>query len=229
MSRKLASVGLAVATAILYRRFVRPWHERWGATDEEVNASLPGDDLIAEPASQVTRAVSIDAPTEAVWPWVIQMGADRGGFYSYDWLENLFMLDIHSASDIVSHWQSRKVGDLVHADAKGRGGWYVMDVQPNRALVMKMADVRNDRPFIRDEQALMEFTWAFVLHESNDRTARLFVRERVAFRDGLVRFVLSPLALVSFVMTQKMMRGIKERVESSSKQRPRRPTSSSSR
>ena len=213
MSRTPVAVGLAVATGILYRRFLRPWHEQWGATLEEVGTSLPGDDLIAEPASEATRAISIDAPTDAVWPWVVQIGADRGGFYSYDWLENLFGLNIHSANEIVPAWQGRAIGDLVHADAKGSGGWYVLDMQPTRALVMQMADVKHRRPFTRDAGALMEFTWAFVLHEGTDRSTRLLVRERVAFRNAVVRFLMAPIALVSFVMTQKMMRGIKERTE----------------
>jgi hypothetical protein len=118
------------ALAVAYRRGLRPWQERWGATDEELAAPLPGDNLIAEPAGQITRAIEIAAAPEAVWPWVIQIGADRGGFYSYDWLENLFRLGIHSAGEIVPEWQERGLGELVHADAKGSNGWYVMDVQP---------------------------------------------------------------------------------------------------
>lgn len=211
---KPLAAGLAAVAMIVYRRFMRPWHERWGATEEEVNGSLPGDDLIAEPASQITRAITIDAPSDAVWSWVIQLGADRGGFYSYDWLENLFGLGIHSANDIVPGWQWRGVGELVYADAKGRGGWYVIDAQPNRALVLQTADVKNGRPATRSHRAFMEFTWAFVLHEGTGTTTRLLVRERVAFRYELSRFLMSPVGLVSFLMTQKTMRGIKERVES---------------
>ena len=213
-ARKPLAAGLVAAAMIVYRRFVRPWHERWGATEEEINGFLPGDDLIAEPASQVTRAITIDAPSDAVWSWVIQLGADRGGFYSYDWLEDLFGLGIHSANDIVQGWQRRGVGELVYGDAKGRGGWYVMDVQPNRALVLQMADVKNGRPATRSHRAFMEFTWAFVLHEGTDSKTRLLVRERVAFRYELSRFLMTPVGLVSFLMTQKTMRGIKERVES---------------
>jgi hypothetical protein len=213
-ARKSMGPGIAVGVVMIYHRFVRPWHERWGAAPEEVTGSLPGDDLIAEPATQVTRAISIRGPAAVVWPWVIQIGADRGGFYSYDWLENLFGLDIHSANDIGSDWESRAVGDLVYAEAKGRGGWYVMDVQPDRALVLQTADVKNARPATRANGAFMEFTWAFVLHEKTDGTIRLIVRERVALRYQLARFVMAPIALVSFVMTQKMLRGIKRRVES---------------
>ena len=215
MSKKSkALVGLAAGAMIVYRTFVRPWQQRWGATSEEVNGPLLGDDLIAGPASQITRAITIAASPHAVWSWVIQLGADRGGFYSYDWLEDLFRLGIHSANDVVAEWQSRAAGDFVYGDAKGRGGWYVMDVQPNRALVLQTADLKNARPATRSHRAFMEFTWAFVLNEGSNSTTRLLVRERVAFRNGLSRFLVAPVGLVSFVMTQKMMRGIKERAES---------------
>src|SRR5919106_317233 len=144
--RSLAGAAIGMAALVAYRRKVRPWHERWGATDEELSLPLPGDELIAEPAGQTTRGITIDAAPEDVWPWVIQIGADRGGFYSYDWLENLFGLDIHSADEVVPEWQQRAVGDLMHADAKGSGGWYVMEVRPNEALVVKMANLKESRP-----------------------------------------------------------------------------------
>ena len=163
MTRSLYLLAFVGVLATAYRRVLHPWQERWGARDEELIASLPGDDLIAEPAGQVTRAIEIAAPREGVWPWVIQLGADRGGFYSYDWLENLFRLDIHSADRIVPEWQERAVGDLVHADAKGDYGW-VRDGRPAPyALVLKMANVKEGRPFRRDDPPYMEFTWAFVL------------------------------------------------------------------
>src|SRR5262245_61191325 len=80
------TAGLAAAYVFL----VRPWHLRWGATAEEVTETLPGDDLVADPKTQATHAVTIDAPPEAVWPWLVQIGQDRAGFYSYTWLEDLF-------------------------------------------------------------------------------------------------------------------------------------------
>jgi hypothetical protein len=207
------AVWLAVGSTILYRRVLKPWHERWGASDEEVELTLPGDELITDAASQVTRAISIDAPAEDVWPWLIQLGADRGGFYSYDWLEDLFGLGIHSAKDIVPEWQGREVGDLVYGDSKGRGGWYVMDVQPNRALVLQTADLKHARPASCNGGAPMEFTWAFVLSEETHGTTRLLVRERVAFRNDFIRSVIGPVGLVSFFMSQKMMGEIKRRAE----------------
>lgn len=211
MTRSLYLLAFVGVLATAYRRVFHPWQERWGATDEELVASLPGDYLIAEPAGQVTRAIEIAAPPEAVWPWVIQLGADRGGFYSYDWLENLFRLGIHSADRIVPEWQERAGGDLMHADAAGGSGWYVMDVRPPHALVVQMANVKAGRPFRRDEPPFMEFTWAFVLQSHEDGRTRLLVRERVAFGNRLAQVAGSPVGLISFVMTQKMMRGIKTR------------------
>lgn len=213
MTRSLYLLAFVGVLGIAYRRGLHPWQERWGARDEDLIASLQGDDLIAEPAGQVTRAIEIAAAPEAVWPWVIQLGADRGGFYSYDWLENLFRLGIHSADRIVPEWQKRAVGDLVHADAKGNNGWYVSDVRPPHALVLKMANVKEGRPFRRDEPPFMEFTWAFVLEPDGEGRTRLLVRERVAFGKRLAQVAGSPVGLISFVMTQKMMRGIKTRAE----------------
>jgi hypothetical protein len=193
---------------------LRPWHERWGATDDEVGGPLPGDGFTAEPAARVTRAITIDAPPQDVWPWVVQIGADRGGFYSYDALENLFGLDIHSADEVVPEWQHRAVGDLVHADRRGSGGWYVMQVDPGEALVMKMANLETGRPLDRTEPpAFWEFSWAFVVRGQEDGTTRLLIRERAAFGRRLSAFLLSPIGGVSFVMTRKMLLGIKARAE----------------
>ncbi len=176
--------------------------------------ALPGDDLVAEPAEQITRALTIDAEPDAVWPWIVQIGADRGGFYFYEWLENLFGLGIHNSDVLVPAWQHREVGDLVFADAKGSGGWYVMDIQPGRALVLLVGDVRTGRPLRRDEQLRWEFCWSFVLLPLSSGRCRLLVRERTAFGHPLTRALMSPIGIVSFVMTRQMLRGIKRRVES---------------
>ena len=211
--RWIGGAAWTIAALVAYSRFVRPWHERWGATDEEVGMRLPGDDLVADPAEQCTRAITIDAPAGAVWPWVVQIGADRGGFYSYDWLENLFGLGIHSADHVVAEWQRRSVGDLVFANAEGSGGWYAMEVRPNEALVLQVANVAAGRPLRRDEMLRWEFTWTFALVERPDRTTRLIVRERVGFGSRITRLAMAPVGPVSFVMTRPMMRGIKARAE----------------
>lgn len=176
--------------------------------------ALPGDHLVEEPAHQVTRAVTIDAPPASVWPWLIQLGADRGGFYSYDWLENLFRLGIHNAEEVVPAWQHRVVGDVVWADAKRRGGWYVAEVRPEEALVLHMANVAEGRPARRTDRAAFEFVWTFALTPGPTHgTTRLVVRERVAFGRRMARVLMTPMGYVSFVMTRKTLLGIKARAE----------------
>jgi hypothetical protein len=190
------------------------------AEPDERTRTLPGDELIAPPASQTTRAISIDASPADVWSWVIQLGADRGGFYSYDWLENLFGLDIHSASRIVPEWHHREIGELVHANRKGSGGWYVSIATPGEALVLQLANVKAGRPLSRDEGLGWEFTWTFAVFPIDGGGTRLLVRERTAFTRRVTRLVMSPIGLVSFVMTRKMLLGIKQRAEGMALIRP---------
>lgn len=213
MKRVLAAAVTVGAAAAVYRRRVQPWQERWGATDDEVDAVLPGDDLLAEPASQLTRAVTVDVPPTDVWPWVVQLGADRGGFYSYDWLEDLFGLGIHSADRIVTEWQDLAVGDVVAADRRRSGGWYVVALQPEEALVLQVADLKTGRPTNRDEGLGWEFQWTFALRPAPGGRTRLLVRERVAFGSPATRALMTPVGLVSFAMTRRMLLGIKERAE----------------
>ncbi len=215
-TRTLAAAAVVTgASAAAYARWVKPWQERWGATDEEIALPLPGDGLLREPASQVTRAVTIDASREEVWPWIVQMGADRGGFYTYDLLENLFGLGIHSADEIVDRWQDLQVGDVVHADRAGTGGWYVVDLRPNEALVLQVGDLAAGRPLRRDEKLRWEFQWTFAVRDAPGGT-RLLVRERVAFERTITRMLMAPVGLVSFVMTRGMLLGIRSRAEGGS-------------
>lgn len=206
--------GMALATLVgVYHVVIRPWQVRWGATDEEVAARLPGDERIAEPATQVTRAIDVDAPPEAVWPWIVQLGADRGGFYSYDWLEDLFGLGIHSANAVVADWQQLAVGDLVAADARRRGGWYVVDLRPDELLALQVADLRRGRPTSRADRPGWEFLWTFALRPTPGGTTRLVVRERVAVGRRSLRLLLTPVGIVSFVMTRRMLLGLAARAE----------------
>lgn len=213
MRRSLVLSGLGIAATVVGSRLLDPWQRSWGATPEEVAAVLPGDGLTAAPAEQATRATTIAAPPEAVWPWLVQMGADRAGFYSYDWLENLFGLDIHNADSIVDEWQHLATGDIVWADGGLTGGWVVERVVPNEVLVMKVADVRTGRTVSRDRGIGFEFQWTFALRPATDGTTRLVIRERVAYGRRLTRFVMAPVGWVSFVMTRKMLDGIRRRAE----------------
>ena len=102
-----------VAALVGYVGGFRPWTRRWGATAEDVTRSLPGDELVPDPGVTMTRAVTIDAPVAGVWPWLAQIGQDRGGFYSYEWLENLAGCRLRNADRVHPEWQQRDIGDTV--------------------------------------------------------------------------------------------------------------------
>ena len=137
----------------------------WGSTWDEVVRPLPGDDLIANPLYVTTRAITIDAPAAAVWPWLVQLGQDRGGFYTYDWLENLFRLDIHSADEIHPEWQDPTAGeDCITLDPDGAMKMTFAAVHPGRAFVLRSGapgePPQEPGDFFKGE---IEITWAFVL------------------------------------------------------------------
>jgi len=102
----------AASVPVVYALTIRPWHLRWDATDEEFTRPLPGDAVVPD-GIQSTRAITVHAPARAIWPWLVQMGQDRAGFYSFDWLERLAGADIHNADHIIRAWQHLAVGDLM--------------------------------------------------------------------------------------------------------------------
>ena len=213
MKRRAAAAGTAViGSAAAYVLAVRSWQLRLGATDEERGATLDGDDLIADPDLVATRAITVHALADQVWPWIAQLGQGRGGFYSYDALENLVGCDIHSADRVVPEWQDLKVGDQVKLHPEV--GLGVAVVKPGRALVLRGGVPMGAAPPPYD------FTWAFVLQEQPDGTTRLLVRERYAYTQRWAPLLVEPVAVVAFVMSQRMLRGIRDRAE-----RGGRPTS----
>jgi hypothetical protein len=184
----------------------RHWQLRWGATDAELREKLAGDDLIADADLTATRAIDIDCSADRVWPWIAQLGQGRGGFYSYDRLENLLGCDIHSADHVVPEWQNREVGDEVRLAPKV--GLTVAALEPGEALVLSggIALGQSDPPY--------DFTWSFVLQHPPDGSTRLIVREQYAYRRFWARFLVEPTEAVSFFMSKKMLRGIRDRAES---------------
>lgn len=203
----------ALRASAAFRRRLESEHTAWRATPTEARATLPGDDVVHEPAARTTRAITIGAAPDAVWPWLLQIGADRGGFYSYDRLENLFGLGVHSADAVVQEWQGLHAGDVVYATRRRSGGWYVDEVDPGRALVLRLADLHRGRPLRRTDPHGWEFAWAFVLNDRGDGTTRLLVRESVAYGSRTTRWLMVPAGPVSLLMTRRMLRGIKERAE----------------
>ncbi len=198
----VSTIGVAAAVYILV---ARPRQLRWGASARECEASLPGDDLIASPDLVATRAITVRTSAGRVWPWIAQLGQGRGGFYSYDFVENLAGCDIHSADRIVAEWQDIKIGDEIKlAPAVGLE---VAGLEPGRSLVLRGGVPMGNTPPPYD------FTWAWVLRDEPDGTARLLVRERYAYTRPWARFLVEPVEAVSFVMSQKMLRGIRDRAE----------------
>lgn len=197
----IASAGLAAGMAALaYPLFFRRWCLSWGATPAEVSRVLPGDELLPDPDIVATRAVTINAPPDAIWPWLVQMGSGRGGAYTYDWIENLFGLGMHSARQILPEFQDVKVGDEIQL-GPGRPAMRVEVCDPEQALVTRFADGT--------------WVWIFGLFPEDGAT-RLVSRNLIATPDA------SPVARLfntlvmepgSLVMERKMLLGIKERAE----------------
>jgi hypothetical protein len=200
---RLALTGVAGIAA--YALAVRPRLLNWGATGEESGAPLPGDDLIAVSDLTATRAITIRASAGEVWPWIAQLGQGRGGFYSYDLLENLVGCDIHSADRIGPEWQQVAVGDEVRLFPDG--GLKVAALDAGRSLVLRGGVPMGDTPPVFD------FSWAFVLRERPKGETRLLVRERYGYSRPWAPLLVEPTAVISFVMTREMLRGVKHRAE----------------
>jgi hypothetical protein len=201
MAIRVAGGGVAVAAAALCRSKLLAW----GATPGEVADGLPGDEIVVDADMVATRGITIGCPPSEVWPWIAQLGQGRGGWYSYDFLENLVGCDIHSADRIVPVWQQVHVGDEIHLAPNA--GLRVAIVDPGRALVLygSVPVGGNPSPF--------DSTWAFVLREAADGTTRLVVRERYHYRSWWAGLIVEPTEVVSFVMSQKMLRGLRGRAE----------------
>ena len=207
-----------IAACLVFRFALWPWYSRWGATDDEVKRRLPGDERVPHPKLTTTLAVSIRAPAADVWPWVAQIGQERGGLYSYELLENLIGCRIHNADRIMPEWQLT-AGDAVRLGPKGYPLYKVVEVQPNRALVLAGADPKTEQPFEPSDPmpaAYANSTWTFFVDEQAGGATRLISRNQLDyapenFLNRLIwRWMTDP---IGFVMTRKMLLGIKRRAE----------------
>ncbi len=213
-----AAVAIFIFAALLfsYLYIIRPWHLHWGATHLDRIAVLPGDALSPFASAIVTHAVNIDAPAEAVWRWIVQIGQDRAGFYSYSFLENLAGCDMHTAFRIVPEWQQRAIGDTVWFGSPkrfgGRARMIAAVVEPMRSLVLATP---GDWELIRVGKEGLDTTWTFALQRKGVNTARLIVRLRSAANVTLLQRVLNFLFWepAHFVMERKMLLTIKKLAE----------------
>jgi hypothetical protein len=182
----------------------------WGASAEEAAAPLPGDELVPEPAEQMTLAMTVDAPAEEIWAWLVQIGQNRGGMYSYDWLENLIGLHIHSTDEIREEWQHLAVGDHVVVVPKGYRpmpagyAFTVARVGSPRALVLRQAPP--EHPW--------NGVWSFHVIPAGEGRCRLLARSRTERAPHLgLRIATRIGEPVTLVMTRRMLHGIRQRAE----------------
>lgn len=218
VGRDLVVGGGKVVGTLVGAPWLRRSYNRRGATDEELHRSLPGDDLVVSPKLGYTRAITIDAPVEHVWPWLVQFGQGRGGFYSYDTLENLVGCGIHSVDRLLPEHQRLSVGDLIRSGRDNQPCWQVVDLDAPHHLVLIGAGTpaRPEAPKIVDRvptRGYVASTWQWVLERVDDgERTRLIVRQRLTFSPNqawLWRLV-EP---VNFVMEHRMLQGIRDRAE----------------
>jgi hypothetical protein len=196
LKRGVLTLGALGAAALLYRLRVRGRILNWGATAAEAEARLPGDELLEDADGVATRAITIDAPPSAIWPWIAQMGpSPRGGAYTYDWIENLLGLDMHSTDQVLPEYQHPQVGDTI---GYGKNRMRVERVETERVLVIRSEDGN--------------WVWIFVLDERDGET-RLISRNRFRLPTLTAKVGMAPMAPASLVMERKMLQGIKRRAE----------------
>jgi hypothetical protein len=185
----------------------RPWYTRWGSTPEERRMPLTGDGGVAQPRYRIDHAVTIEAPADQIWPWLLQLGQDRGGFYTYDWLERAFGAQIRNADSIHPEWQDRDLGDRVLAVPPGylggvfgdTLGWQITALDHNRVMVLE--------------------DWGtFALRPIDERRTRLIIRTLGAAEPTPEAILFSPVGLLlfepaHFIMERGMLLGIKARAE----------------
>jgi hypothetical protein len=236
MSRSPASIRLrgplaalaAAAAAAGYVLAVRPRLLNWGATSQESAGPLPGDELVRTPRMQSTRAVTINAPAAGVWPWLVQLGAGRGGMYSYDLLENLAGLGMHSADRILPEHQRLEVGDVVPLGPDV--GIPVRRLETGSVLALGgTMDPRTGKITPSGGAAAsprLELGWTFVLQPVDGHTTRVLSRTRYDYSPLPVGLILRPvLEPLQFLMERRMLLGLKSRAEGRSRSPggPRRP------
>jgi hypothetical protein len=218
----MRALALLVAFAAMIGAFflvVRPWYLRWGATEDETRRPLPGDDIIASAVAQETRAITIHAPIGRVWPWIAQLGQDRGGFYSFDLLENVVGCEMPTEDRLRPEKQSWQVGDKLWMYPKRKAGgigFATLHVYlAGRALGFGTR-VAGTAPIGPEDGS-----WSFVLEPLDGTTTRLLIRGRGAAGRSLlgVAFDRSIFEPIHFMMERRMMLGIKQLAEESSRGR----------
>ncbi len=193
----VAVITLASINIYVYMQFIRPWQLKWGSTNEEVARLMPGDGIVPDPSFVATRAVTINAAPEDIYPWIVQMGFGRAGWYSYDWIDNLGR---PSARAIIPELQAIGVGDMIPIDPGKKHGFWVKGFVPNEWMLW--GDRRGNT------------TWCWGLYPIDEGNTRLVTRVRVKYNwtHPAILFNLV-FDLGDIVMMRKCLIGIRERAE----------------
>lgn len=192
-------LGSLALVATCYMRWYRPWQLRWGATEEEIRRAMPGDEVVQRPSFDATRAVTVAAPPECIYPWLVQIGVGRAGWYSYDLLDNLGR---RSAEVILPEHQRLEIGGIVPMSPDGRQGMKVLDYRPNEWLLWW--DGAGDS------------TWVWGLYPQGG-TTRLVTRVRMRYRWSSPTILFAMLVeFFDLMMMRKALLGIKRRAEAAS-------------
>src|SRR5436190_17778690 len=202
MGRAMISVLVVIlGFAVLYWFPGRRWMSRWGSTPSDLRRVMAGDALLGDATYSGTLSVTVNAPPEDIWPWLVQLGYQRGGLYSYDWLDRLFgYLDRPSATRILPEFQHLTVGDEIPL---GRGpSWPVAAIEPYRALVLDMRNMGG-----------IDWVWQFGLYSVGEQRTQLVSRSRVRARSVWARLLTYVIEPAGFLMTRRMLIGIKDRAE----------------
>src|ERR1700719_4735472 len=192
-------IAAVVVVAVAFFGLYRPWHLTWRATSEDLARSMPGDEIVNRPIFKATRVVSIDARPEDIWPWIVQIGFGRAGWYSYDLFDNLGR---HSSERIVPELQHLEVGDLVPLGPGEGSGMFVKEFVLNRSMLWWTG---------KDGQT----TWAWGLYPTSGGATRLVTRVRAPFswREPVSAVWLLLSEVADFPMMRKCLLGIKRRAE----------------
>ncbi len=203
MKRFLKLLGILaglLALVVVAIAALTPWMDRWGATDAEIAATYPGDELLAQPASFVNRAITIKASPEQIYPWIVQLDANKGGWYSYTWMEGMIGCSMVNADRIHPEWQNLQVGDKVNMCKKEPAPppYLVAQIHPNRAIVLG-----------HQEDGKWVDVYMFVIVPQQDGTSRLILRTRTNAVGGFWT-VIHPGV---FIMERGLLFGVKQRAE----------------
>ncbi|MCP4421589.1 MAG: hypothetical protein GY805_33675 [Chloroflexi bacterium] len=193
---KITAITLTILVSA-YLKIIRPWQLYWGSRDDEIERSMPGDEIVVKPSFNATRAVTINAPAENIYPWIVQIGLNRAGWYSYDVLDNLAR---KSAERIMPEHQKIEVGDLIPMSPDGKQGIWVKEFRKNEWILWwdKAGGT----------------TWAWGMYPDGEKGCRLITRVRVKYEWRSIAAIFNLLIeFFDYPMMRKCMLGIKERAE----------------